>query len=178
VERINLPVFSRAELAEDQALRTGAERLRGAVTDLPLCYAPFFARLAGLWQVPEDRVLSELGRAKDPKSWGFTLLYGLKTFKVDLGRPAGTQRSHLLHFAPGLRFPQHSHRGTERVLVLAGAYADPSGLEVRAGDEQTMAEGSEHELYILGNLPCVAAVTEHGISFISPWLRRASRLLR
>ena len=173
-----MPAFSSDALPQDQALHAGAERLRHAVAELPLRYAPFFTRLAGLWQVTEDRVLGELLRAKDPKSWRLTLLRGLKTFEVDLGRPAAAQRSHLLHFAPALRFPQHSHHGPERVLVLEGSYADASGLEVRAGDEQTMAAGSEHELNILGNVPCVAAVTEHGISFITPWLRRARRLLR
>lgn len=167
-----MPAFSNVELPQDRALRAGAARLAGAVAELPLRYGPFFARLADLWQVPEARVISELTRAKDPRSWRSTLLFGIKIFDVELGRPAGEQRSHLMHFAPGLRFPEHAHRGRERVLVLEGSYADESGLEVRAGDEQSMADGSEHTLYILGDAPCVAAVTEHGISFARPLLRR------
>jgi hypothetical protein len=175
VKSSNLRVFSSDELAQDLTLRVGAERLRAAVSVLPLRYAPFFARLAGLWQVPEDRVVSELSRARDVNNWRSTLLRGLKKFDIDLGRPRGTQRSHLLHFAAGSRFPQHGHRGIERVLVLEGSYADASGLRVRAGDEQTMTGGSEHELNILGDMPCVAAVTEHGISFAGPLLRRWAR---
>jgi quercetin dioxygenase-like cupin family protein len=175
----HLPAFSYDELPRDRAIREGAARLAGAVAELPLRYGPFFARLAELWQVPEARVISELSRAKDAKSWRFTLLRGMKMFDVDLGRPAERQRSHLMHFAPGVRLPQHTHRGTERVLVLEGSYADADGHEVRAGDEQTMADGSEHELYILGSAPCVAAVTEHGISFAGPLLRRwAGKLSR
>jgi hypothetical protein len=43
---------------------------------------------------------------------------------------------------------------------------------------QTMAPGSEHRLQILGDVPCVAAVSEHGVSFVTPWLRRLLQPLK
>jgi anti-sigma factor ChrR (cupin superfamily) len=58
--------------------------------------------------------------------------------------------------------------------VLEGAYADAAGVEVHAGDGQTMPEGSEHELYIIGEKPCVAAIVERGIDFTGPLLRWAN----
>jgi anti-sigma factor ChrR (cupin superfamily) len=153
------------ELPQDRALRLGGERLLDAVSELPLRYAPFFGRLAELWQAPEPLVLRELTRAKDPKSWELSLLRGLKTFEVVLDHPAPGAHAHLLHFAPGLRFPKHRHRGPESVMVLEGAYRDASGIEVRAGETQNMPARSEHELYIVGKTPCVAAVLEHGVKF-------------
>ena len=180
VSKATFPEFSGDELPGDRALRLGAERLQRAVSELPLRYAPFFGQLSSLWAVPEARVRSELTRAKNPRSWSRTLLRGLRTFDIDVsgdGAEPG-QRARLMRFEPGARLPKHQHRGREQVLVLEGAYVDGTGLEVHAGQEQSMAEGSEHELYIIGGAPCVAAVSERGIAFSGPWLRWVNPLLR
>lgn len=167
-----MPDFWRDELPQDRALRLGAERLRLAVAALPQRYAPFFGRLSELWQLPEPQVVRELSRAATPASWRRTVLRGLQTFAVELPESSRGRRAHLLRFEPGLTFPQHQHRGAERVLVLEGAYADDTGHEVRAGEQQCMAPGSQHRLHILGSVPCVAAVSEQGVSFVAPWLGR------
>src|SRR4051812_34665117 len=133
VEKPQLCAFLAEELPQDRALRLGGERLQAAVAELPLRYAPFLGRLVALWEMPEQRVLSELTRARDPKAWSFTLLRGLKTF--NLARAEGSPvRGRLLRFEPGAHFPKHAHRGRESVLVLEGAYADGSGIEVGAGE--------------------------------------------
>jgi hypothetical protein len=164
-----------ALLPTEIAPARGAARLVRAVTELPLRYAPLFRRLSGLWQVSEDVVERELTRAKDPRSWTLTLLRGVKTFEVSAEQRGGP-RSRLLCFAAGVHFPKHRHRGAERVLVLEGSYADSTGCRVGAGEEQSMAAGSEHELRVLGNQDCIAAVAEHGLDFTGPWLRWASKL--
>jgi anti-sigma factor ChrR (cupin superfamily) len=176
VERPKLPAFFAEELPQDQALRRLGERLLGSVAELPLRYAPFFGRLSTLWQAPEELVLRQLTLAKDAKRWSRTLLPGLKTFEVELGVGPERGRARLLHFAPGVHFPKHRHRGSESVLVLEGSYADASGCQVGAGELQTMPADSEHELRILGTSPCVAAVSEHGVEFTGPLLRWASKL--
>lgn len=158
------------------APRVAAERLERAVSTLPLRYAPFYRRLAELWQLPEALVESELLRARNPGSWSTTPLPGLRTFAV--GTTDDVRRRRLLEFAPGASFPSHRHLGDEQVLVLEGSYADSSGREVKAGEHQQMAAGSEHALRILGDVRCVAAVLEHGIDFSNPWLRWPHRLLR
>jgi putative transcriptional regulator len=147
------------------------------VTDLPLRYAPFFARLAQLWEARQEQVVSELARAKNPRSWHRSLLPGLRTFDLRLGPRGDRDRALLLRFAPGARFPKHRHHGGESVLVLEGSYADGDGREVGPGQLQTMPEGSEHELVILGRSPCVAAVSERGLEFTGPLMRWASKLL-
>lgn len=165
------------ELPQDRALRLGAERLQSAVTALPLRYAPFFTRLAALWELPEEQVVRELQRAGQPQSWRRTLLRGLLQFEVEPRGERRGSRAHLLSFEPGLTFPRHRHRGAERVLVLEGSYADDSGRTVGPGDEQVMAPGSEHRLQILPDARCVAAVSERGVSFLAPWLAHLSAVL-
>jgi anti-sigma factor ChrR (cupin superfamily) len=178
LETPKLPAFDGDAwpLPRDRALQAGAARLRAAVAELPLRYAPFFGRLAGLWGISEATVQSELARAKDATGWSRTLLPGLRAFEIETGR--ARERARLLRFEPGSRFPNHRHRGAERLLVLEGAFADGRGAKTHAGDECAMAPGSEHELYILGNRPCVAAVAEHGIEFRGSLLRFANWLFR
>lgn len=173
-----MPDFDSAAwlLPQDRALRAGAERLQVAVSGLPLRYAPFFGRLAGLWGISEATVRSELSRARDARSWRRTPLPGLQTFELEATRSGA--RARLLRFAPGSRFPSHRHRGEERLLVLEGAFVDGTGATTRAGDARTMAPGSEHELIITGEGRCVAAVAEQGIEFTGPLLRFASWLFR
>ncbi len=171
------PLDSGLELPADRALRRGAERLQRAVSELPLRYAPFYGRLSSLWAIPEPQVLSELTRALEPGAWSRSLLPGLRSFEVRVPKHAEA-RGHLLRFSPHARFPRHRHRGDERVLVLEGGYADSDGLEVHAGDEQVLLAGSEHELRIIGDAPCVTAVSERGIAFTSPWLAWLNVLLR
>lgn len=165
VEKPKSPDFLSAELPQDRALERGGRRLLEAVGELPLRYAPFFGRLAHMWQVSEARVLSELTRAKDPQSWRASLLPGLKTFDLELLVERADGHARLLHFAPGAHFPKHRHHGTEHVLVLEGSYADQDGALRRAGDEQSMPPHSQHELRILGSVPCVAAVVDAGVKF-------------
>jgi anti-sigma factor ChrR (cupin superfamily) len=164
------PDVAHSELPQDRALRRGAERLSAAVSELPVRYAPFYGRLATLWELGEADVVRELERARHPGHWRRTLLPGLRTFQVSSRSSSG--RSRLLSFAPGLTFPSHRHQGQERVLVLEGSYRDDQGAVVEPGDEQLMLPGSTHSLFILGDKPCVAAVSERGISFIAPWIDR------
>ncbi len=174
MERPKTPGFFANELPQDRSLRLAFARLSGAVAELPLRYAPFFSRLSALWELPEDRIVAELTRANDPRSWSWSLVRGLKTFEVKRDG-ASAAHARLLHFAPGSLLPKHRHRGAERVLVLEGSYADASGFEVQAGEMQTTSEHSEHELRILGDVPCVAAVTEHGVDFELVGLLRSWR---
>jgi putative transcriptional regulator len=177
VTKAPFPANSAAELPADRALRLGAERLQQAISELPLRYAPFFGRLSRLWEISEDRVRSELGRARDAGSWTPTFLPGLRIFDIDAGERGAGLHARLLKFTPGARFPKHEHLGPERVLVLEGAYTDGE-VEVHAGEEQTMEAGGEHELRIIGPSPCVTAVREQGIAFTSRWLRWANLLAR
>jgi quercetin dioxygenase-like cupin family protein len=172
VERLKLPLNQGQELA----LRLGAERLQAAVSDLPLRYAPFFGRLAGLWGMPPEQVRQELTRARDSRGWSVTPIPGLRTFDVQGGEPSA--RAKLLRFEPRSQFPSHRHVGEERLLVLEGAFVDDQGSEAHAGDERTLAPGSAHTLHIIGGVRCVTAVSERGLEFTGPLLRWLNRFVR
>lgn len=169
------PEFPDAELAPpDPAL---LHRLMEEVERLPLRYAPFYARLSELFDLPEHELEALLARAGEDGSWQRTLLPGVRRFAVAAGPRLGGSEAHLMRFAPGLRFPKHRHRGTETVFVLEGAYVDASdGTRVGPGERQDMADGTEHGLLVESGGPCVAAVISRGVDFTGPVLGRMARL--
>ncbi len=152
------------------------DRLMRAVAEPPLRYAPFFERLGRLWDLPEAGVRSTLERSRDDRVWRRAPLRGLRLLRVEGGPAARDAECYLAHFAPGLTFPAHGHRGHEAVLLLEGSYTDRSGVVYRSGDLHEMDEGGEHGFVVDPKEPCVAAVRHHGIEFSSRWLRFLARL--
>ena len=70
----------------------------------------------------------------------------------------------LVRIAPGGTFPQHSHVGDERVLVLQGAFEDDDGHVYRAGEMAPQPAGSAHSFRAVGPLPLVTvAIVEGGV---------------
>lgn len=51
----------------------------------------------------------------------------------------------LLHYAPGARIPQHSHRGYEHIFILQGTQVDMQGTH-SAGALVVNPPGSSHEV--------------------------------
>jgi len=155
---------------KDPSVEAGLERLLAAVEAPPLRYAPFYGRLASLWDVSEDDVAAMLARAKHPSAFRATGLPGIRRMELRGGpslRGAGVA---LLHLAPGARFPEHRHEGHELVLVLEGSYRD-RGRGFEPGDLQSMPPGSTHALHVDDGAACVAAVVSRGFAFTSLPLR-------
>lgn len=152
-------------------------RIMTQVETLPLRYAPFYSRLAELFDLPEPEIEALLSRARDHGSWRRTVLPGVRRFTVAPGPRLTGAEAHLMRFAPGLRFPNHRHRGAETLFVLEGAYIDrKNGARVGAGERQDMIEGSEHGLLVEAGEPCVAAVVSRGVDFTGPVLGPLNRL--
>lgn len=154
----------------------GLGRLMQAVAEPPLRYAPFFDRLGRLWDLPEARVVQVLERSRDEREWRRAPLPGLKLLRLDGGPRAADANCYLAHFAPGLTFPEHRHRGHESVLLLEGSYTDRTGKVFRSGDAHEMGEGSEHGFVVAADEPCIAAACHHGIEFSSRFLQLLARL--
>lgn len=55
----------------------------------------------------------------------------------------GSRATSLVRFAPGARFPEHTHRGGEEFLVLAGSFCDETGC-FPAGSYVRNPPGSRH----------------------------------
>jgi len=151
------------------------DRLMSEVSDLPLRYAPFFDRLAELWDLPEPDVRAVLASSKDPRAWRRPPLAGLEIIEVRGGPKTAGAELYLARFAAGSTFPAHRHQGSEDVLVLEGSYTDSDGSVYTSGDVHHMAPGSEHTFRIAVDEPCIAAAVHHGIRFSNAWLRVLAR---
>jgi hypothetical protein len=148
------------------------DRLRTTLEAPPQRYAPFFARAAELFDLPESVIVSELGRLAEPKVWRFAGLPGIQQVTVKGGPKVASAETLFVRFAPGVRFPKHRHTGLERVLVLEGSYRDTNGVEHRAGELREWAEGSEHGFLVDESGPCIFASVVFGRRF-DAWPLRA-----
>lgn len=154
----------------------GAGRLLDAACVLPLRYAPFFDRLAQLWDLSEAEVRRTLERAAAPAAWRKPSLPGLRVLDVNAGPRLSGARVTLARFGAGMRFPAHRHLGPEALLVLEGSYRDRSGLVVGPGDLHEMSTDTEHFFEVGRKAPCVAASVQFGMEFTGRLMRVLTRL--
>lgn len=83
----------------------------------------------------------------------------------------------LLRIPAGKPVPEHSHRGKELTLVLAGAFRDETGVYAR-GDIQEADDDLEHQPHAEPGRDCIClAVTEAPLKFKSLAARIAQPLL-
>lgn len=154
---------------------SGRARLLSAVEALPLRYAPFFTRIAALWDLPVSEVQSLLERAREPAIWRKPGLPGLRLVDVVGGGRVHDAQVSLVRFAAGMYFPAHYHPGPEALLVLEGSYRDASGRRVGPGDLHEMPPGSEHSFRVGREGPCVAASVQFGREFTGYWMKLLTR---
>jgi hypothetical protein len=154
------------------------QRLMESVGSAPLRYAPFFGRLAQLFEITENHVEAELARLADPRCWRWTGLPGVSVATVTAAAHLQASEATWVRFAPGTRFPHHSHTGEERVLVLEGSYIDDGGLEHGPGDLHRMPRGSRHSFVVSRQSPCIAAARIDAPLVFSAWpLRVLAKLM-
>ncbi|HTU61460.1 MAG TPA: cupin domain-containing protein, partial [Polyangiales bacterium] len=156
----------------------GKNRLVQAVGSLPLKFAPFYDSLSQIWDLPEQGVVAELTRAKDPAEWRFAGLPGLRVMHVRGGESVARARVVLAEFGEGLRFPAHRHTAPETVLVLQGAYRDSHGVHKGPGDLHHMEPGSEHAFRVLPGSSCIAASVQFGVEFSNFMVRWWAKIMK
>lgn len=76
-------------------------------------------------------------------------------------RGPGEGALHLLRVRPGTALPQHSHRGTELTLVIAGAFVDEAG-RYGPNDVAEADEAVSHEPVAEGSGECVCLIATQG----------------
>lgn len=153
-------------------------RLMSAIERPPLRYAPFYARIAELFDLSEEAAVAQCERLADPKAWRFAGLPGLAKVMVQGGPRVKDAELMFVRFAPGLRFPRHTHTGVERVLVLEGSYVDSDGVTHGTGDLCVCDAGTSHALRVSRDEPCIIAAVVHGRTFEALPLRLLARALR
>ena len=153
------------------------QRLLDTVSHAPARYAPFFGRLAELFDLPESEVEAQLAPLDAPRAWQATGLWGIKNHRVRGGARVRDAETLIVRFEPGTRFPHHRHTGLERVLVLEGGYTNDDGIEYRAGDLHEMQAGTAHAFAVAKDEACVFASVVTGRRFSAWPLRVLSKLL-
>lgn len=151
-------------------------RLQATLSEPPHRYAPFFASMAELFDVPESDVIAQLARLKDPAAWAFAGLPGIAKVKIAGGPRVAEAETLLVRFSPGTRFPEHHHVGLERVLVLEGSYEDSNGVLHRAGELREWPSETAHSFRV-GDETCIFASVVFGRRFSSWPLRALARVL-
>lgn len=157
-------------------LTPGLERLLKTVAAPPWRYAPFFARIGALWDLPEERVEAALATTGDLAAWKRTPLPGVRVIEVTAGPRAAGAETFLVRFAPGTRFPRHRHPGPESLLVLQGSYTDTNGVTVGPGDLHEMAPATEHGFLVAQGEPCIGAALQYGREFTGPFMKMLALL--
>jgi quercetin dioxygenase-like cupin family protein len=157
--------LGRADRAE------GLARLLGAVSQLPLRYAPFSRGAAALWDISEyevDAIFTKAGRLSE---WQRTPLPGVRLIEVAGGPRTLGADAFMVRFAPGILFPRHRHIGSEDLLVLEGSYTDTLGRVVQPGDLHQMQPGTEHGFRVGKEGPCIGAAVQNGREFTGAFMR-------
>ncbi|MCB9732719.1 MAG: cupin domain-containing protein [Deltaproteobacteria bacterium] len=120
-------------------------------------FAGAVARLADLAESRARELLAELAAAVwEPGPAGTELLW------VEGGpATAGCIRG-FVRLPAGATFPEHTHLGEERLLVLEGAVTDGGGGALRPGEVATAAPGSTHPTIAVGGEPALYFVVIRG----------------
>jgi quercetin dioxygenase-like cupin family protein len=151
--------------------------LEASVAQPPLRYAPFYDRLAELFDLSEAALIAQLTRLADPHVWRFTGLPGVRDVAVQGGPRVAGAETVLARIAPGTRFPRHRHGGLERVLVLEGSYTDSEGIVHRAGEYREWPAGSKHSFRVSKSEVCIFASAVYNREFEALPLRLLARAM-
>ena len=148
------------EAASDEARR----RLLAAASASDERFAPFFDRMAELFDLGVDGIRQVLLQAADAAAWQPGPMPGVELFHFDGGPRVATADNGLVRLAAGLPFPKHRHLGTERILLVEGAYVDDSGRLWQAGDLHVSRPDDVHSYRVTDDGPCLLALSlEDGI---------------
>ena len=130
-------------------------RLLDTTAVAPLRFAPFFTRLAALFDLEEAVIEQRMTALADAKNWKRTGLRGIERIEVSPGPRLASASTSFVRFAPGTHFPKHYHLGFEQVFVLEGSYTDSHGVEHRAGELREWPAGTEHSFDVAKSEPCI-----------------------
>jgi len=142
-------------------------RLLLAVSAAPLKYAPFFDRLSSFLDLPLDRVQQILADVNDRARWEPAPLRGVQLMHFDGGPSVAGADVGLVRIEPNYRFPNHRHKGEERLFVLEGGYLDSAGNKYEPGDVQVMSPHTTHDYTVLPGGLLAALVLYEGIEIVS-----------
>ena len=151
-------------IEREPASAEARRRLLAAASASDERFAPFFERLSELFDLGVDAVRRVLTKAADGAAWQPGPMPGVELFHFEGGPRVAAADNGLVRLAPGLPFPKHRHLGTERILLIEGAYVDDAGRLWQAGDLHVSGPDVVHAYRVTDDGPCVLALSlEDGI---------------
>jgi quercetin dioxygenase-like cupin family protein len=130
--------------------------------DGPERFAPFFAQLSRLFDLPVLIIVGLLARIDDPRAWEDGVP-GVKLIHFAAGPRRAAAEAGLVRLAPGACFPRHRHLGRETTIVLEGTLLD-SRRDYGPGASVEHATDSVHRYAAAAARDLVIAVLHHGIA--------------
>jgi quercetin dioxygenase-like cupin family protein len=135
-------------------------------------FAPFFADLMALFDLPLANLRALLARIDDERqAWETSLmgvgLVGAELFHFAVGpRFAGSGAAGgVLRVRPNVTFPRHSHHGNEVTYVLEGGYL-ADGRTYGPGTRIEVTGGTTHDYRSAPHRDLVLIVLHHGITML------------
>lgn len=130
--------------AEPVAPSTGARaRLQAALAD-ESPFAPLVSALARFVDLAEAHMRELVGALGDLARWEPGPGEGVQIFHLDGGPATAGAVVGFVRIPAGAVFPEHTHVGRERVLVMQGTLLDEDGSAARPGDVVEQPAGSTH----------------------------------
>lgn len=147
-----------AVMAAEPAEPLGPEALDRALAEIDAAPAPEPASRPQSMGGPLPRpVLDALDTSFDELRWSFRLP-GISA--IEVAESEGCSVS-LLRARPGAKIPQHTHKGREYTLVLAGALRDGDTV-YRPGDIDMADEQDDHRPEVEGDETCYCLIVLDG----------------
>jgi mannose-6-phosphate isomerase-like protein (cupin superfamily) len=108
----------------------------------------FADSVARALDVAADCARALLDGIDEATSWAAGPLPGVALYDVRGGPLAAGAITGFIRLPAGASFPEHSHLGSETVLVVQGRYRDSGGSIVGPGELVTMPKGSSHSFEV------------------------------
>jgi putative transcriptional regulator len=125
----------------------------------------FADRLARMFDLDAEAAAELAKRAEDPAAWMPFFVPGIEMIPVTTGARVANGTGTLVRIQPGVKFPDHAHRGEETMFVMEGGFREENGPgEAWRGDELIKDDGTEHAIVALPGVPCVAAAIVTGMA--------------
>lgn len=129
-------------------------------TDRLSHFAPALSELYDLSLKDAHALIAQI---RGSEGWEDGPAPGVKMLPVHAGPRVRDGLAAIVRLDSDAEFPEHPHLGTERVLVIEGAYLDSSGAQYWRGDLHESAGGSKHSFKAVGGKPCLCAAL-HAVS--------------
>lgn len=125
-------------------------------------FLPFLDRLADLFRIDEAGARDALDGVVAPEGW-LPFLPGLSFLPVTAGPALAGAQTGVVRLAPQAGFPEHTHQGEERSLILQGRCCETGGPALGPGDRLEKGKGSTHRIEHLGDEDLLFAVVARGV---------------